>query len=793
MERQECVEIYLSHHTNLMPLSIKRKPIKKGWVTNPKQFKTEQIKEATTLGWILSLTDLVIDVDPRNGGTESFERLCKDLNLSLTYNVKTPRGGFHIYCKLPQKFVEKISDNSTKLKAHLDQYKGIDFKSHGGFVVIGGSEAQCGDTYGCYEFNPNQPFQIDCPEALIALLTEDRLVGIPTTVDTDFSNLDEKKIKDLLSKISPDCDYERWIHVGMGLHLWDNSKKGFELWDNWSKLCEEKYDVTVTSKQWTKFADNRNPEDTISPASLYYFAEEAELKEHNELIYKILNSIREADENKLNLDIIRTIKKGKFSELDNERFAVALKERFQTLHGVKYPIASMRKKIKSDLKENKQIPEWCKEWVCIATHNCYYNMRTNAMYKSEMFNQKNTQYVTEELGSDGDSNLTAHKYVMKYGFIEVCDGFVYLPEHKEKIVHIDGKAMYNKFNSTTLPMPSHNITDDGYMAIELIKRHLELLVGKDNAETLLCWIAHNVQYPSRKIMWAPVLQSGYGFGKQFVGELLQRCMGYDNVKIVGPQTIVDKYTGWATNSAVNVLNEVRIAGQNRFEVMNKLKPFITDDIIDVRDMYANSYSTKNTCNYICFTNYKDAIPIEESDRRWWILFCDYVTIEEWQEAAGVEGTEYFNKLYDSLRTHAAEIHKWLKDYHIPQWFLDIKRAPLTDYKKLMVSTENSSHEEREELKELIKTGGKGVNIECFTTSGVNDLIRDKLDDFEEFNISHKSKAKLFKELGYLKYSTPIRWGEKGKLHNVWVRRNMSLESIKSILDKTLKENKNAQT
>ena len=59
-------------------------------------------------GVVLQDTDLVVDVDPRNGGRESWDKLVMDLNLNTEeiYSamfVRTGGGGVHFYMKKPDR------------------------------------------------------------------------------------------------------------------------------------------------------------------------------------------------------------------------------------------------------------------------------------------------------------------------------------------------------------------------------------------------------------------------------------------------------------------------------------------------------------------------------------------------------------------------------------------------------------------------------------------------------------------------------------------------------------------
>ena len=115
-------------------------------------------KAGRNIGVQLAATDLVIDVDPRNGGSESFDALCLDLGLVIeTFMVITGSGGQHYYFKKPA---------DIKIRKNLKEYKGIDFISEGGYVVGGGSIHP--ETKKEYLFTPSAILQ--APETLLKLI-----------------------------------------------------------------------------------------------------------------------------------------------------------------------------------------------------------------------------------------------------------------------------------------------------------------------------------------------------------------------------------------------------------------------------------------------------------------------------------------------------------------------------------------------------------------------------------------------------------------------------------------------
>ena len=157
---------------------------------------------------------------------------------------------------------------------------------------------------------------------------------------------------------------------------------------------------------------------------------------------------------------------------------------------------------------------------------------------------------------------------------------------------------------------------------------------------------------------------------------------------------------------MNVLEELRVRGHNRHDAVNSLKPLITDRMIQINDKGVKQYMTYNTTNYICFTNYKDSLPLDGDDRRWWVIFVDIESLSDLKNYVGEGSETYFPKLFNAVRNHGSELRKWLLDYDISKEFLAIKQAPMTQHKLSMIATEEFSLEGLIETKELIEIGGK---------------------------------------------------------------------------------------
>lgn len=243
-----------------------KKPVSSNWQHTP-DWSDEQIEcmeESGQLdtGWgVLCYGYLIIDIDPRNGGDKSFKKLCKDLKIDLlavsSFAVQTGGGGQHIYFKL--------EDEKTALQSHLNSYQGIDFKSSG-FVVGCGSLHQSGLVYESIKGNPcdvSTP-----PIELLAALKKPEKYRAKTSLGTIDVNVEE--VKEILSHISPDCDYETWIRCGMALHHSVNGD-GLDIFDEWSKTGSKYPSYEQIERHWYSFGKSPDP---VGLGTIIHYAEE---------------------------------------------------------------------------------------------------------------------------------------------------------------------------------------------------------------------------------------------------------------------------------------------------------------------------------------------------------------------------------------------------------------------------------------------------------------------------------------------------------------------------------------
>lgn len=222
----------------------------------------EESAQMESWGALVSNGLLVIDVDARNGGVPSWERLCDAfpmLHDRAQYIVETGSGGGsrHVYMR---------QDGApVALRQSHDDYPGIDFKSSG-YVVGPGSPHASGGVYRVILGDPADI--IDPPRELIAMLRKPETHR--SSVDGLPVDVTDSEIEQMLAHVSPDSTYERWIRVGMAIHQ-ATAGAGFAAWDKWSAGSGKYPGTNAMQRHWHSFGKSANP---VSIGTLVHYASE---------------------------------------------------------------------------------------------------------------------------------------------------------------------------------------------------------------------------------------------------------------------------------------------------------------------------------------------------------------------------------------------------------------------------------------------------------------------------------------------------------------------------------------
>ena len=191
------------------------------------------------------------------------------------------------------------------------------------------------------------------------------------------------------------------------------------------------------------------------------------------------------------------------------------------------------------------------------------------------------------------------------------------------------------------------IDDDGQSVIDMFMDHLRFTLADEREQRILMdWLAFVIQNPGERINWALLLQGAQGTGKSYFVKLLQLILG-EHVRNLDPTAISGRFTGWAHGSLVVAVEEIRISGTNKYEVLDRMKPFISNDTVQIEEKGRDHRTVPNFTSYLLLTNHKDAIPITTGDRRYCVLFSRVQTEKQLFDELGGEqkASDYFEHLF----------------------------------------------------------------------------------------------------------------------------------------------------
>lgn len=217
----EDAELLARAGYDLIPLRDGSKaPRDKNWPTR-RYVAADVIAEArahgSSLGVRLGPTDLVVDVDPRNGGDFSLRTLVAECGLDLEEcpHVLTGGGGHHYYLRKPA---------GLATVGGLPQYPGIDFKKQGGQVVAPGSVHP--DTGRHYEsefwmLGPDETPQ--APAELLKVLRVHRVERPAGNLEADrWGDITPEQLAGALADLPPDDfgegAHEDWFQLMCACH-----------------------------------------------------------------------------------------------------------------------------------------------------------------------------------------------------------------------------------------------------------------------------------------------------------------------------------------------------------------------------------------------------------------------------------------------------------------------------------------------------------------------------------------------------------------------------------------------
>ncbi len=299
---------------------------------------------------------------------------------------------------------------------------------------------------------------------------------------------------------------------------------------------------------------------------------------------------------------------------------------------------------------------------------------SGVMLKPEQFNATYGGYLFEVGSGNGSKpakkawDAFTESQLVRY---PIADSTCFAPQEAPGTVVVrDGRRLIN----TYIPTETRRLSGDAGPFL----RHLSKVLHDPTDRTiLLSYLAACVQLKGMKFQWAPLIQGVEGNGKSLFTRCVAHAIGEKYCHMPPADQINEKFNEWMFDKLFIGVEDIYIPTERR-ELIETLKPMITNERQPCRAMQASQVMRDCCANFIFNSNYKDAVRKTENDRRYCVFYCPQQKHED-LERDGMTG-DYFPRLYDWLRADGyAIVTDYLFRYEISVEFKNqlMYRAPKT--------------------------------------------------------------------------------------------------------------------
>lgn len=574
-------------------------------------------------------------------------------------------------------------------------------------------------------------------------------------------------------------DRDDWLNVGMAIHhQCQGCDEGFEIFDTWSSPYVG-YSREECETVWRSFDSSANRKVITFRAVVTWAKESRELahKQKVEDIKKSLEEIENKEDEKKLKRVLEEIKNTDISPLDKLSIESLVKDAAKKVTGA----SPTKGDVKALCKKRSAVsgaPPWANPYVWVESDDKFYHLDDQHVVSERSFNVRHNRHtVPAELGRASD-------YLFSLGLVESVQGLRYIPGGGER-VRDETNIWVNTYRPSGVPFdPNYSLSDKEQTAIKIFEYHIrEHLMdstksgGRRNGQLLLDYLSYVLRNPGKRVTWAIILKGTTGDGKTFLCDIMQALIGRDNFNVLNPELLSTPFTGWATGSVLTVMEEIHVNGKDRYEIANKLKPYITNDFINVNEKFIKQYTARNYTNYLATTNYESAIPIEDNDRRFAPMFT------RWNKtdlcAFKKENPTYYHRLFNCFR-YLEAINYFLRTREISSEFQPVGDAPVTWERELMIDLNRSQDENT--IVELIAEHGDSNPTCCETLIDIRTLKRLWQTSLGQ-PYPQRGVSKILERLGYQRYpsfkhpQTVIRtlWGKDRSLPGKVLRQKIDAQ------------------
>lgn len=448
---------------------------------------------------------------------------------------------------------------------------------------------------------------------------------------------------------------------------------------------------------------------------------------------ELLGSVCDAVQSELDITVVQ-----------RERLSQRIKERHREVGAGQISITVIRQAVRPTRTsrgagDGNNRPHWVDGIVYLRNQSCYYGVRAGEVWKPQDFNVEFNRLI------DTSEGLSAHALVSNMGWVDVIHDSMYVPYLGARFT-LDELDYVNAYKPASVP-EAVNMGIDAAECVDAFKSHLlRLFSGRVQLrDHFIKWLANNVQHPGQKMPYAWLIKGCQGDGKTIIKSIITSAMGGANVGEASSTVLHTDYNGYAHGTAVCVLEEIRVSGKNRYDVIDRLKGPITNMRITIHRKGENEKTVINTTNYLAFSNHSDALPVDATDRRWAYVRSPYLNITELQAEVGDINT-YFEPMHRLYREFGPHVRHWLMGVDLSD-FDPAGRPPSTVEKEdLMELTQSDTDLVVSELTKDLKV----INSRWLSAAYKNH------PDSEPGGLPTKLLPKILEKRGYRKWYTQFK-------------------------------------
>jgi hypothetical protein len=316
------------------------------------------------------------------------------------------------------------------------------------------------------------------------------------------------------------------------------------------------------------------------------------------------------------------------------------------------------------------------------------------------------------------------EHVLKNAEFKRVFGCTYWPKREQFVTEINGQDCLNYWRPSDVKPAPGNVS-------KFLEHVAYLFPDGDEGDILLDYLAFQVQHPGEKVHWAVLIEGDQGNGKSYFATVMRMVLGAHNVRILASERLHETFTEWQRNKQLIVVEEMM--AKQRLELMNKLKPMITEDWCIIREMYRPAYEQPNRFNFLFFTNHRDALLIENTDRRYCIL--------KTEAPPHPDRNAYYGPLFDWTRNNAGAIAHYLGHRPLGD-FKPKAHAPMTAGKRALILQSMNP------LKQFIHQRVEAREFPCHWDLLTTSVLIEALEK-ENLRANPKEIGNVFTDLGYL--------------------------------------------